>query len=80
VRSNYAGGANRYQGATLDRVDVSDLADTMDRVLSADQQSRSAEVENLTRIYQSGQYSVDDESLTNAIMADMDADRVQTGL
>jgi anti-sigma28 factor (negative regulator of flagellin synthesis) len=52
----------------LDRVDVSDTAQTAASVIGATGHQRSQQVTNLKRIYQSGQYTVDAAKLSQAIV------------
>jgi anti-sigma28 factor (negative regulator of flagellin synthesis) len=58
----------RPQQFGLDRVDVSDVAQTAASVIGATGYQRSQQVTNLTQIYQAGQYSVNPAKLSQAIV------------
>ena len=57
----------------LDRVDVSDVAQTAASVIGSSGDQRAQQVANLTQLYQSGQYTVDPAKLSQAIV-DQDTD------
>jgi anti-sigma28 factor (negative regulator of flagellin synthesis) len=57
----------------MDRVDVSDVAQTAASVMGTASNQRIQQVANLTQIYQSGQYNVDPGRLSQAIV-DQDTD------
>jgi anti-sigma28 factor (negative regulator of flagellin synthesis) len=57
----------------LDRVDVSDVAQTAASVIATAGNQRAQQVANLTQLYQSGQYTVDPAKLSQAIV-DQDTD------
>jgi anti-sigma28 factor (negative regulator of flagellin synthesis) len=57
----------------LDRVDVSDVAQTAASVIGVTGDQRAQQVANLTQLYQSGQYTVDPAKLSQAIV-DQDTD------
>ena len=52
----------------LDRVDVSDVAQTAASVMGTAGDQRAQQVANLTQLYQSGQYSVDPVKLSQSIV------------
>jgi anti-sigma28 factor (negative regulator of flagellin synthesis) len=58
----------RAQQFGLDRVDVSDVAQTAASVMGTTGDQRAQQVANLTQLYQSGQYSVDPVKLSQAIL------------
>jgi anti-sigma28 factor (negative regulator of flagellin synthesis) len=62
----------------LDRVDVSDVAQTAASVISTTGDQRAQKVANLTQLYQSGQYTVDPVKLSAAIV-DQDTDPTHAG-
>jgi anti-sigma28 factor (negative regulator of flagellin synthesis) len=53
----------------LDRVDVSETAQTAASVIGISSAQRSQQVANLTQLYQSGQYTVDPAKLSQTIVA-----------
>jgi anti-sigma28 factor (negative regulator of flagellin synthesis) len=57
----------------LDRVDVSDVAQTAASVIGTAGDQRAQQVAHLTQLYQSGQYTVDPAKLSQAIV-DQDTD------
>jgi anti-sigma28 factor (negative regulator of flagellin synthesis) len=52
----------------LDRVDVSDVAQTASAVIGITGEQRAQQVGQLTQLYQSGQYIVDPAKLSQAIV------------
>jgi anti-sigma28 factor (negative regulator of flagellin synthesis) len=52
----------------LDRVEVSNLADTVSRVMGQAGDQRAARIGQIAQIYQSGNYQVNASSLTSAII------------
>jgi anti-sigma28 factor (negative regulator of flagellin synthesis) len=62
----------------LDRVDVSDVAQTAASVMGTAGGQRTQQVANLTQLYQSGQYNVDPDKLSQAIVA-QDTDPAHVG-
>jgi len=65
-----SGGTQRIgpQQFGIDRVDVSDVAQTAASVIGTTGAQRSQQVANLTKLYQSGQYNVDPAKLSQAIV------------
>jgi anti-sigma28 factor (negative regulator of flagellin synthesis) len=57
----------------LDRVDVSDVAQTAASVIGTTGAQRAQQVAHLTKVYQSGQYTVNAAKLSQAIV-DQDTD------
>jgi anti-sigma28 factor (negative regulator of flagellin synthesis) len=62
----------------LDRVDVSDVAQTAASVIGISGDQRAQRVANLTQVYQSGQYTVDPVKLSAAIVQ-QDTDPTHAG-
>ena len=71
VRSRSAGSA---KGAGLqnsvDKVDVSDVAAAVNFAMGVDQTQREEKVAELSRLMNSGQFHVDADSLSEAILSD----------
>jgi anti-sigma28 factor (negative regulator of flagellin synthesis) len=71
VRSGQTPGVSQSlssQQFGLDRVDVSDVAQTAASVIATAGDQRAQQVANLTQMYQSGQYTVDAGKLSQAIV------------
>jgi anti-sigma28 factor (negative regulator of flagellin synthesis) len=58
----------RSQQFGLDRVDVSDVAQTAASVISIAGDQRATQVASLRQVYQSGQYNVDPVKLSQSIV------------
>lgn len=66
-------GSQRYQ-VGLDRVEVSNLADTAAQIISSAHQTRESHIVQLTALHQAGQIAVDPDQLANSILDhDLDA-------
>ena len=76
-RSGQSSGASQSLSGSqqfgLDRLDVSNVAQTASSVIGISGEQRAQQVANLTQLYQSGQYNVDPDKLSNAIV-DQDTD------
>jgi anti-sigma28 factor (negative regulator of flagellin synthesis) len=72
ARVGQTSGATQSRGSQqfgLDRVDVSDVAQTAASVIGISGDQRAQQVANLKQLYQSGQYNVDPVKLSHAIVA-----------
>jgi anti-sigma28 factor (negative regulator of flagellin synthesis) len=61
-------GSSTTRQVGLDRVEVSNIAETASRVLAASGEGRAQQVATLAQLYQSGKYSVNANQLSQAII------------
>ncbi|MEP7355153.1 MAG: flagellar biosynthesis anti-sigma factor FlgM [Acidobacteriota bacterium] len=62
------GGATRTSQVGLDRIDVSNVAETAARVMGSTGQQREQKISALTQQVQAGAYSVNTKALSSAIL------------